>query len=184
MSHELDGKRIAFLVAQTGVESVELTVPWAAVRNAGGRPFLVSTGLGPIQGTNLGALTGDTFKVDNLTAQLAARDCNALVLPGGVTNAELLRDSSDAVRLVSEMVAAGRPIAAISHGVGILLEAGVLAGKVITGWDGLEQEAVLAGARWSGEDVQFCPDHGWMLVTGRTPAALPEFSTALVTGFI
>lgn len=107
MSHEVDGKRVAFLVAENGVESVEVTVPWAAVRNAGGRPFLVSTGLGPIQGTNLGAPTGETFKVDYLTAQLAARDCSALVLPGGLANAQLLRESSDAVRLVSELVGAG-----------------------------------------------------------------------------
>lgn len=184
MSHELDGKRVAFLVAENGVESVELTVPWAAVRSAGGRPFLVSTGLGPIQGTNLGAPTGETFKVDYLTAQLAARDCSALVLPGGLANAQLLREISDAVRLVSELVAAGRPIAAISHGGGILLEAGVLGGKVMTGWDGLEREAVVVGARWSSEDVQFSPDRGWMLITGRSSGVLPEFSAALVTGFI
>ena len=32
---QLDGKRIAFLVANEGVEQVELTEPWKAVEQAG-----------------------------------------------------------------------------------------------------------------------------------------------------
>ena len=34
MAHDLSGKRIAFLVAQEGVEEVELTEPWKAVERA------------------------------------------------------------------------------------------------------------------------------------------------------
>ena len=41
MASTIDGKKIAFL-ATDGVEQVELDRPWQAVRDAGGRPELVS----------------------------------------------------------------------------------------------------------------------------------------------
>lgn len=49
MRKQLDNKRIAFLVATEGVEQVELTEPWSAVEQAGGRPELISTEVGKVQ---------------------------------------------------------------------------------------------------------------------------------------
>ena len=62
MAGRLEGKRIAFL-ATDGVEQVELTEPWKAVKNEGGTPELVSIKSGEIQGVNH-MDKGDTFKVD------------------------------------------------------------------------------------------------------------------------
>ncbi|MGI8678723.1 MAG: hypothetical protein ACR2LX_08580 [Jatrophihabitans sp.] len=42
MANELDGKRIAFLVANSGVEQVELATPWKAMQDAGGTPVLLA----------------------------------------------------------------------------------------------------------------------------------------------
>jgi putative intracellular protease/amidase len=36
MASELSGMRVAFLTANEGVEQVELTAPWQAVKDAGG----------------------------------------------------------------------------------------------------------------------------------------------------
>ena len=44
MSNQLQGKKIAFLVAPEGTEQVELTEPWEAVKNTGETPELLSTG--------------------------------------------------------------------------------------------------------------------------------------------
>ncbi len=49
MPGTLDGKRIAFLVAQEGVEEVELTEPWKAVREAGAEPVLIAPEEGEVQ---------------------------------------------------------------------------------------------------------------------------------------
>ncbi|MDQ3529363.1 MAG: protease, partial [Actinomycetota bacterium] len=43
MVNELSGKTVAFLVAPEGVEQIELTEPWEAVKQAGGTPQLIST---------------------------------------------------------------------------------------------------------------------------------------------
>ena len=46
MSDELNGKTIAFLVANEGIEQVELTRPWKAIEDAGGQPILLAPGAG------------------------------------------------------------------------------------------------------------------------------------------
>ena len=41
-STQLDGKTVAFLTAQEGIEEVELTEPWKAVKDAGATPKLIA----------------------------------------------------------------------------------------------------------------------------------------------
>ncbi|MGP9503075.1 DJ-1/PfpI family protein [Specibacter sp. AOP5-B1-6] len=184
MTNEINGKKIVFLVAPSGVEHSELIATWEAVRAAGGTPELVSTDVDPVVAVMAGVPATETFAVDLLAGDLVVNDYAALVLPGGEESADALRANAEALRLVVDFVAAGKPVAAISHGVGILVDAGVLAGKVVTSWPGLTQEIIDAGARWADQDVQFCPEQGWMLITGKTTVDLPEFVQAMVTAFI
>ena len=83
--HNIAGKKVAFLLTD-GVEQVELTSPWQAVKDAGGEPTLVALEKGKLQGFN-GVDKGDTFDVDLAVADADASDFDALVLPGGVVNA-------------------------------------------------------------------------------------------------
>lgn len=184
MSHELSGKKIAFLVAPFGVEHAQLANPWRAVKLAGGKPILVSTGHGPIQAVHRGVRTSETIHVDRIIEELNIGECAALVLPGGLDNSASLRERPDAIGVVAEFVRAGKAVAAIEHGPGILVNAGVLAGKVLTSSPGMEAEIVKAGGTWMDEEVRFCPDHGWMLVTGRSSLGLSSFTKAMVTAFI
>ena len=61
MSNELSGQRIAFLVANSGVEQVELTTPWQAVKDAGGEPVLLAPEKDTVQAVNNDIEKGDTF---------------------------------------------------------------------------------------------------------------------------
>ena len=63
MTQDLTGKTIAFLVAAEGIEQVELTSPWQAVKDAGGTPQLVSPEAGEVQAYDH-LDKGDTFPVD------------------------------------------------------------------------------------------------------------------------
>ncbi|MGO4384210.1 type 1 glutamine amidotransferase domain-containing protein [Specibacter sp. RAF43] len=184
MSHELDGKTIAFLVATTGVEQIELTSPWEAVKRAGGEPVLVSTAPGTIQAVHSDTEPGDRFPVDKTVQEMPVERCDGLVLPGGTTNPDKLRMNPQAVDFVAAIVAAGKPVAAICHGPWILVEAGVLPGKVLTSWPSLRTDIRNAGGKWVDEEVHASPDGGWMLVTSRKPDDLPAFVKAMVTAFI
>src|SRR6185312_10230505 len=134
MSEELAGKRIAFLVANQGVEQAELTSPWQAVERAGGEPVL----LAPEKDT-VRAVQGDINPGDEFTPSAAVRDASpedydALVLPGGVANPDKLRVVPEAVGFVRAIAQAGKPIASICHGPWSLVEADLVRGKTLTSW--------------------------------------------------
>ena len=71
MAPQLDGKRIAFLVANEGVEQVELTEPWKAVEKAGGEPVLIAPEEGDVQAFNH-LDKSSTFPVDETLEEARA----------------------------------------------------------------------------------------------------------------
>ena len=83
MANQLEGRRIAFMAANEGMEQVEFTKPWQAVKEAGGTPELLSPKPGQAQAFNH-LDKGDTFAVDRVIADAHPGDYDALVLPGGV----------------------------------------------------------------------------------------------------
>src|SRR5215210_3380329 len=112
MAESLAGKRIAFLVANEGVEQIELTEPWKAVKEAGGEPELVSLEQGQVQGFNH-LDKGDTFPVETTVADADPTDYEGLVLPGGVANPDFLRTNEDAVSFTRSFFEEGKPVGAI-----------------------------------------------------------------------
>jgi protease I len=183
VSDELSGKTIAFLLANSGVEQVELTTPWQAVLDAGGTPVLVAPEKDTVQAFNNDVEKGDTFQADHAVADVSAGDFDGLVLPGGTTNPDALRQDSDAVALVKAFVDAGKPVASICHGPWTLVEADVLRGKTLTSWPSLRTDIRNAGAQWRDEQSVTSSENGWTLVTSRNPDDLPAFTEAAVRAF-
>ena len=182
MANELDGKRIAFLTANEGVEQVELTDPWKAVEDAGGTPTLVAIEAGEVQGFN------HLTKADTFDATVAAKDAkvddyDGLVLPGGVANPDQVRMDDDAVAFASAFFEAGKPVAAICHAPWTLVEAGVLKGRTITSWPSLKTDIENAGGSWVDQEVVVCTDGPNHLVSSRNPDDLPAFNAKLVDEF-
>jgi protease I len=175
MAAKLEGKRIAFLVANEGVEQVELTEPWKAVESEGGTPELVSLESGKVQAFNH-LDKGDTFDVDRTVSDATAEDYDALVLPGGVANPDFLRADQDAVAFTKAFFERAKPVAAICHGPWTLVEADVVRGRTLTSWPSIQTDIKNAGGNWVDEEVHV--DEG--LVTSRKPDDLPAFCAKLV----
>src|SRR4051812_3969718 len=125
MSEQLEGKRIAFLVANEGVEQVELTEPLKAVRDAGADVDLVAPQADEVQAFNH-LDKGDTFTPDKAVGTADAADYDGLVLPGGVANPDQLRTDPEAVGFVKAFFEAGKPVGAICHAPWTLIEADVV----------------------------------------------------------
>jgi protease I len=183
MSSELAGKRIAFLVANAGVEQVELTSPWQAVKVAGGEPVLLAPEKEPVHAVAHDTEPAGSFDPDHAVGDVLTEDFAALVLPGGVANPDRLRLVPEAIDFVRGIAAAGKPIAAICHGPWILVEAGVVAGKSLTSWPSLETDISNAGGVWRDEQVLLCSAMGFTLVTSRKPGDLDAFNHQLIRTF-
>lgn len=183
MSDELNGVRVAFLVSNSGVEQVELTRPWQAVKNAGGQPVLLAPEATQVQALNNDVEQADTFTVDMAIDDATADNFAGVVIPGGTTNADHLRTSPAAVQLVKDFVGAGKPVASICHGPWMLVEAGVLSGKTLTSFPSLQTDIRNAGGTWVDDEVFVCPAEDWTLVTSRKPADLDAFTSNLVGQF-
>ena len=174
MPSQLKARKVAFL-ATDGVEQVELTAPWNALKQAGAEVKLVSDKSGEIQSMN-NDQKGDRFPVDLEVSKVSARDFDALVLPGGVSNPDKLRTNKDAVNFVREFMEADKPVAAICHGPWLLVEADAVRGRTITSWPSLETDIKNAGGAWVDKQVQL----DQKLLTSRKPEDLPAFCAQLV----
>jgi protease I len=183
MAPQLSGKRIAFLVANEGVEQVELTTPWQAVEQAGGQPVLIAPAKDTVQAVNGDITQGDTFTPTAAVAEVSADEFDALVLPGGVANPDKLRLVAEAVALVGAFARAGKPIAAICHGPWTLVEADLVRGKTLTSWPSLRTDIRNAGGDWRDAEVFTCTEQGFTLVTSRKPDDLAAFDEALIDAF-
>jgi protease I len=178
MADELQGKKIAFLMANEGVEEVELTKPLEAVREAGAEAELLAPEAGEIQAFNH-LDQAETFDVDRTVGEADPAEFDGLVLPGGVANPDNLRTHEDAVSFVRDFFAAGKPVGVICHGPWTLIEADVVKGRKVTSWPSLKTDLRNAGAEWVDEEV--VTDNG--LVTSRKPDDLPAFDAKIVEEF-
>jgi protease I len=167
---QLTGKRVAFLLTD-GFEDSELTSPWQAVTEAGATAALVSPSDFTVTGKK-----GHEQEVDRSVSDADAGEFDALVLPGGVVNADHLRTDEDAVAFTRAFFEQHKPVGVICHGAWILIEAGVVEGRTITSYPSLKTDLRNAGANWVDQEVVV--DDG--LVSSRTPDDLPAFNAKVV----
>jgi protease I len=139
---------------------------------------LVSPHSGQVRAWNL-TNWGDMFDVDRPLDQARPEQFDALLLPGGVGNPDLLRTNGEAVKFVRAFFDAGKPVASICHGPWTLIEAGVVKGRRMTSWPSLKTDLQNAGATW--ENKEAVTDNN--LVTSRMPADIPVFNRRMIDLF-
>jgi protease I len=178
MSDRLQGKKVAFLTANEGVEQVELAEPLRAVREAGAEAELLAPEAGEVQAFNH-LDKGDAFEADRAVGDADPGEYDGLVLPGGVANPDQLRTKPEALEFVRAFFEAGKPVGVICHGPWTLIDAGVVQGRTLTSWPSLQTDLRNAGAEWVDEEVHV--DQG--LVSSRKPDDLEAFNAKIVEEF-
>ena len=167
-------KRVLILAAD-GFEQSELMDPKAALEAAGFETVVASSKGGEIKGWK-DKNWGESVPVDALIADMNAADFDALLLPGGQMNPDILRMDEAAVDLVEDFNDAGKTIAAICHGPWMLVEADVVDGRTVTSWPSVRTDLTNAGANVVDQEVAIDGN----LITSRKPDDIPAFSKALI----
>jgi protease I len=177
--NELQGKKIAILLAPVGSEQVEFEEPKKAVEDAGASVDVVGVQTGDAQTMNSDVNPGDTFTVEKTFSEISADEYDGLVVPGGTVGADKLRGSDEAVSFIHSFFKHAKPVGVICHGPWTLVEADVVKGRTLTSYPTLQTDIRNAGGKWVDEEV--VTDQG--LVTSRNPDDVPAFCSKIVEEF-
>jgi protease I len=163
------------IISANGFEQSELEVPRDKLKEAGATVTLATPDGKDVKGwkdKNWGPEAKSDTSIDNVDPE----EFDALVVPGGQMNPDLLRVNARAVELVKAFDQAGKPIAAICHGPWLLVEAGILQGRQVTSYKSIKTDVINSGADWRDEEVVV--DQG--LITSRGPDDLPAFVNKII----
>ena len=171
---DLSGTKVAIL-ATNGFEQSELEIPRDRLRAAGAKVDVVAPRAGEIKGWDM-TDWGRPVAVDHTLDQVKADNYDAIVLPGGQINPDLLRVEPRAIALIRAFLGQNKPIAAVCHAPWLLIEAGVVKGRKATSHKSIKTDMINAGAKW--EDSAVVLDRG--LITSRNPGDLEAFSAKII----
>lgn len=178
MANQLVGRKVAIL-ASSGVEEVELIEPRDAVRKAGAQTEVLSIEPGEIQAMNQDVEKASRIRVDRQVSDASVDDYDALLLPGGTTNPDHLRQNPDAVGFVRDFFATGKPVGVICHGPWTMVEADVVRGRTLTSWPSMRTDIRNAGGNVVDQEVVIDKN----LVSSRGPQDIPAFCSTIVEEF-
>lgn len=173
MAASLTGKQVALLVA-SGSEQGEWMVVRDVLAEAGCPPTIISPKKQDLR-LWMNSDWGAVIPIDLPLADCQAADFDALVIPGGVLGCDVLRADRQAVALVRDLVAQHKPVAAMSHAVWLLIEAGAVSGRIVTSAESIRTDVANAGGVWVNDPA--ASDRG--VITGRHRHDLPDWLAAM-----
>ena len=172
---DISNKKVAILVHDY-FEQAEFEEPLAELKKAGAAVTVVSAAGRQLHGMRHAEM-GGAFQADVLLKDANADDYDALLLPGGVINADALRMVEKARDWAVDFLDSGRPIAAICHAPWLLVSADAVETRRLTSYHTLQDDIRNAGGEWV-DQIVVVDDN---LITSRQPDDIPAFCEAFIS---
>lgn len=163
------------IMATHGFEQSELTVPLEKLRKAGAEVSVASPESGKIRGWDH-TDWGREVEVDLTLDRVEVEDYDAIVLPGGQINPDLLRVNERALEILRGFLKAKKVVAAVCHAPWLLIEVDAVRGREVTSYKSIRTDVMNAGGKWVDREV--ATDQG--IVTSRNPDDLDAFVEKIV----
>lgn len=170
---EPGSKRIA-MVVHNYFEQSEMADVRKLLQDAGHTVDLIAPEGGEVQGLNH-VDKGDSFTVDRTLSEAKPEEYDAVVLPGGVVNADHLRTVPEALNFVESIYNADKVVAAICHAPWVLVSLDIVEGKTLTSYFTLKDDIVHAGGNWVDQEVA----QDGNIITSRNPDDIPAFARTI-----
>lgn len=140
-------KRVVIIVAQN-FQDEEFVYPYYRVLEEGFHLDVATPG-----GQNMIGKYGVPARATMSTDNLKASDFDCVILPGGFESPDRLRIRPEVLQFVREMTESGKLVAGICHGPWILISAGVVKGRKVTGYMSIADDLKNAGAIYTERDL-------------------------------
>jgi protease I len=163
------------ILATHGFEQSELQVPQQKLQEAGAQVVVASPERGQIRGWKHKDW-GESVTVDKTLDEVSASEYDAIVLPGGQINPDLLRINAQALQLIRDFLDAGKVVAAVCHAPWLLVELDAVRGRQVTSYKSIKTDVINAGGQWVDREV--VADAG--IITSRNPGDLAAFSAKII----
>lgn len=154
------------VLIEHGFQPAELLYPYYRLQEAGYTVHLV----GPEADSTYEGEYGYKLKSDRAAKDVNIKDYNVLVVPGGRAP-DRLRRNKNVVNLVNQAFDMDKTVAAICHGLQVLIDAEVLEGRTATCFYAISKDVENAGAIYKDQEVVVDEN----LITSRHPGDLPVF---------
>jgi len=157
--------KVAVLV-EDNYQVLEVWYPYLRLREEGIETVLVGTGRKKEYGSKEGYPAVEELPI----TRAKVNDFSGVIIPGGYAP-DFLRRYKEVNSFVKEMYDKNRLVAAICHGGWVLVSAGIVRGKKVTGFHAIKDDLVNAGGKFLDKEVVVDGN----LITSRNPYDLPAF---------
>lgn len=177
----LQQAKALIIVNNWGIEETEMTRPLRDLRAAGATVTLAAPGKDIVETVVHDRYEGESIQPDAALDDVASKDYDILIIPGGTCNVDRLRINPKAIALAQEFAQAKKPIAAICHGPWLLVNAGLTSGKTLSSCRYIAADVENSGGVYRDQEVLIDDSEGWRLITSRKPDDLDAFVDAITS---
>jgi len=163
-------RKVAVLV-EDAYQVLEVWYPYFRLREEGMETVLVGSGAKREYKSKEGYPAREELSIKKAKAD----DFSGVVIPGGYAP-DILRRYEEVNKFVRDIYSKKKAVAAICHGGWVLVSAGILKGRRVTGFFAIKDDLVNAGAEFMDKEVVVDGN----LVTSRNPYDLPAFCREII----